>query len=239
MAQYQKPSAYQKEAKPEFPTMVNPATVLEPVVIEGPRLAFDPVTGKPTAPELQDDIIAMPLTLPDFVQNIQSYLVNQALTPRWIFTDRRRYAQARAQGWRNCTKQDLKPGFASLCPYEEEGGTKYITGDLILMLIEKRRYMGALREKHRVADALSNPAIQKSISRERAEKTMGGQIAALNRQRAAMGQPPIMEAFIPQEEGVDLNGTVLASPEGSKQLGRIGHEGPPDMGSVDFSGGGK
>jgi hypothetical protein len=200
--------------------MVNPVT-LEPIEPRAPNAKPD---------ELAEDIRALPLTLPDFANNIQPYLVNKELWPRWIFTDRRRYAQARAQGWRNCTKQDLKPGYATLTPYEEEGGTKYINGDLILMLIERKRYLGALRYKHQVASALSNAAVQRTLSAKRAVTDLGDEVAAVNRQRMSQGHDPVMSVFTPG--AADLNKTVLGQPGvAQKEVSRLGHEGKPDMGS--------
>jgi|SRR5690348_8900428 len=179
----------------------------------------------PRAPaaELAEDIVARPMTLPDFANDIQPYLVNQTLAPRWIFTDRRRYAQARAQGWRNAVKADFKPGYARLTPFEEEGGTKYINGDLILMLIDRKIYLGALRYKHQVAAALSDAAVQRTVTAQRAVNDLGGPVAAVNRQRMAQGAPPVMTVFTPG--AADLHNTVLGQPGvASKEVGRVGSD---------------
>lgn len=205
--------------KPEVPTMVNPIP-LEPMVRR-------PVGAPPE--ELAADIVAAPLTGPDFANDIQSYLVNQSLSCRWIFTDRRRYAEAKSQGWRNATAQDLKPGFATLNPFSEEGGTKFINGDLILMVIEKRRYLGALRKKHDAAFQLATPALQKEMSRRMADNELRG--------AGATGK---MSAFTPDQ-------TPVAIPaEAASKINRLGHDGPPDMGwrdgavgDFDFDKGGK
>jgi uncharacterized protein (DUF952 family) len=160
--------------------------------------------------------------MPEFACDIQGYLANQNLAARWIFTDRRRYAQAKAQGFRNCTKLDLKPGFATLNPFEEEGGTKYINGDLILMVIDRKRYLGALRYKHAVADALSNPAVQRTLSARKAVQDMGDTVAAVNRQRMASGQAPVMSVFTPG--AADLQQANLDPKEVSRISGNFNPE---------------
>src|SRR5277367_2131673 len=117
-----------KPTVPPVPTMTN-ATVI-------PVLENAPLVNPRFSEELSEDITAMPLTLPDFANDVKPFLINPNLWPRWIFTDRRRYAQAKAQGWRNATQKDFKLNYANLTPFAEEGGTKYINGDLILMLID-------------------------------------------------------------------------------------------------------
>jgi hypothetical protein len=190
-------------------------------------------TGDPRlriADELAEDIVARPLTLPDFANDVKPFLVNPNLWPRWIFTDKRRYAQAKAQGWRNCVRADLKPGYANLSPYSEEGGTKYINGDLILMLIDRKIYLGALRYKHQVAAALSDVAVQRTVSAKQAAADLGDAAATLNQRRMAAGHDPLITTFVPG--AADLKETVLGEPGvASKELGRIGQAGR-DMGSM-------
>lgn len=184
------------------------------------------------ADELSEDIVARPLTLPDFVLNIQPYLKNQGLSARWMFTDRRRYSMVKAQGWRNAVKADFKEGFAALNPYETEGGTKYINGDLILMLIDRRVYLGALKYKHQVAAALSDSAVQRRLSAEQASGDLGEQVAAVNRQRMAQGRPAVMDVFTPG--AADISKTPLGDPKvAAKELGRIG--GTRDIGGAGVS----
>src|SRR6266566_6913894 len=106
------------------PTMVNP-------------IPADPNPGRVTAPELDDNIIARPLIMPDFV-NVKPKSPDVSF--RWIefkARDGLRYSQALAQGWTNVTIHDVTPGVLS--PYVREGGTKFINGDLILMKIAKAR----------------------------------------------------------------------------------------------------
>jgi len=172
------------------------------------------------APELDESIEAKPMVLPDFVH---VPLANPTLSARWVFTDRRRFQQAKAQGWRVATKQDIKQGYANLSPFEEEGGTKFINGDLVLMVIKSSIYLGALKYKHQVAAALSDAAVQRRVSGARAAHQMGEQVAAVNRARMAKGADPVMTVFTPG--AADLNETALAGAAAAKELGRIGAEG--------------
>lgn len=207
-------------AKP-VPTMTNESLI--------PALEVPEVRGgMQRAAELDDDIVARPLTMPDFI-NVP--LANPNLSARWIFSDRRRFAQAKAQGWRVAKKSDIKLGYQSLTPYEEEGGTKYINGDLVLMVIDRKIYLGALRYKHQVAAALSDAAIQRRVTAQRAVSDMGGVVAAVNQQRVAQGADPVMTVFAP---GVaDLKDTVLGQPGvASKEGARLGHDGPVDTGTL-------
>jgi len=165
--------------------------------------------------ELQEDIVARPMTLPDFVD---VPLVNPNLAARWIFTDRRRFSQAKAQGWRVAKKTDVKPGYLS--PYEEEGGTKYVNGDLILMVIDRKIYLGALRYKHQVAAAFADAAVQRRISAGRAVNDLGSEVAAVNAQRARQGADPLMTVFTPG--AADLPGVMADPAVAGKELGRMG-----------------
>lgn len=209
-----------QSSKPPVPTMTNASVIpaLEQPEPRNPRVCD----------ELADDIVARPMTLPDFV-NVP--LANPNLAARWIFTDKRRFAQAKAQGWRVAKKQDVKPGYQSLTPFEEEGGTKYINGDLILMVIDRKIYLGALRYKHQVAAALSDAAVQRRLSAGRAVNEMGSTVAAVNRQRQAQGADPVMTVFAP---GVaDLHDTVLGQPGvAGKEIGRLGNDGGRDTGTL-------
>lgn len=201
---------------PPVPTMTSASVIPE---LERPFI-------DPRVPaELQDDIIARPMTLPDFC-NVP--LVNPNLSPRWIFTDRRRYAQAKAQGWRNAKKADIKPGYAALTPFEEEGGTKYINGDLILMVIDRKIYLGALRFKHQVAAALSDAAVQRTVSAQRAAGAMP-EVAAYNQRRASVGVDPVMTVFTPG--AADLGETAVGTQAGAAQVARVGGETKLDMGT--------
>jgi hypothetical protein len=184
--------------------------------------------GRLPAEELSEDIVARPMTLPDFV-NVP--LANPNLCARWIFTDRRRFAQAKAQGWRVAKRGDIKPGHANLTPYEEEGGTKYINGDLILMVIDRKIYLGALKYKHQVAAALSDAAVQRRMSAARAASDLGSEAAAINQRRMAQGGDPVISVFTPG--AADLHDTVLGNPGvAAKEGARLGHDGPRDMGTL-------
>jgi hypothetical protein len=207
-------------SRPAVPTMTN-ASLIPPEA--PPRNPFTP------AEELSEDITALQMGAPDFANDIKPFLRNPGLHPRWIFTDRRRFAQAKAQGWRVATKADLKLDYTKLSPFEEEGGTKYINGDLILMLIDRKIYLGALRYKHQVAAALSDAAVQRRISGARAANEMGSVVAAVNAKRAAQGADPIMTVFAPG--AADFNDTILGKDGvAAKELGRMG--GARDTGSL-------
>lgn len=189
-----------------------------------------PQIGMPAA-ELGDDIVAKPLAAPDFAMDIKPFLNNSNLWPRWIFTDRRRYAQATAQGWRNCKMTDLKPGYAKISPYSCEGGTKYINGDLILMVIDRSRYLGALKYKHQVAANLSDAAVQRRISAQKGQSALGETVAAVNAALKAQGKRAAIETFDPSGEVEDMKGVMADSTIAAKELGRIGESGL-DMGPV-------
>jgi hypothetical protein len=205
--------------KPPVPTMTNASLIppLEEVTSRG---------GFQRAAELDEDIVARPMTLPDFV-NVP--LANPNLAARWIFTDKRRFAQAKAQGWRVAKKSDVKQGYAALSPFEEEGGTKYINGDLVLMVIDRKIYLGALRYKHQVAAALSDAAVQRRLAAGKAVSELGSEAAAVNAKRVAKGGDPVISVFAP---GVaDLSDTVLGQPGvASKEGARLG--GSRDMGTL-------
>jgi len=164
---------------------------------------------------MADDIVARPLTLPDFVD---VPLVNPGLVARWIFTDRRRFSQAKAQGWRVAKKTDVKPGYLS--PYEEEGGTKYVNGDLVLMVIDRKIYLGALRYKHQVAAAFADAAVQRRISAGRAVNDLGSEVAAVNQARMQRGADPAMTVFTPG--AADMPGVMSNAGVAAKELGRMG-----------------
>ena len=199
------------------------ASLIPPEAEPAPRIGA-------RAAELAEDIVARPLTLPDFVD---VPLKNPNLSARWMFTDRRRYAQAKAQGWRNATSNDVDQVKAKgrLSPYVEEGGTKYINGDLILMVIDRKIYLGALRYKHQVAAALADASVNRRLSAQKAVQELGSTVAAVNQQRMSHGSDPAMTVFTPgaaeSMPGVMANAGVAA-----KELGRVGHDGPRDMGTL-------
>lgn len=210
--------------QPPVPTMTS-ASLIPPLEPPPTPQLYEP------APELAEDIVAKPLGAPDFAQDIKPYLANPNLWPRWIFTDRRRYSQAIAQGWRNAKVSDFKPGFAKLNPFSAEGGTKFINGDSILMLIDRKIYLGALKYKHQVAAGLSDTIVQRKISAQKGQAAMGPVVNAVNRAREAQGKRPLLEVFAPTNDDVPTPG-VLANPSVSaKELGRIGEAGR-DMGSL-------
>lgn len=187
--------------------------------------------GWTPAPELSDDIVARPMVMPSFANMPpEKYLANPTLTARWIFSDKRRFAQAKSQGWRVAVKTDVVARFQTAFEaYAEEGGTKFINGDVILMVIKRDIYLGALKYKHKVAAALSDAAVQRRVSGAKAAHEMGETVAAVNRQRAARGAEPVMTVFTPG--AADLNDTVLAGGNAAKELGRLGNA-ARDTGSI-------
>lgn len=182
--------------------------------------------GRPIPEELRDDsLVAMPLVMPDF---IDPQLANPNLSKRWInfkAGEGLRYNQCLAQGWRNATQADLKPN--QLSPYKKEGGTKFINGDLILMVIDKRRYLGALKHRHQVAAALADAALLRAASGKRAanELARAGAYRQSNLNQRT-GQPKV-QVFAP--DSVDLAGTPFE--DSFKEAQRLGNDGPVDMGS--------
>ena len=209
-------------AKPPVPTMTNDTVI--------PQLEDVPLRTSRIPDELAEDIVAKPLGAPDFANDVKPFLANPNLWPRWIFTDIRRFNQAQAQGWRVCKAADLKPGYLRLTPFSKEGGTKFINGDLILMLIDRKVYLGALRYKHMVAAAYSDAAVQKTVAAGRAVSELGATVAAVNRQRAAQGAEPVMTVFTPG--AADLTHTVLGQPGvAAKEGARLGNA-SLDMGTM-------
>lgn len=218
---------------PETPTMTSASTI--PPIDEDQIDAAWQVRGRQArygrvAPELGEDIVARPLVLPDFMMDVQRHLANPNLWPRWIFSDRRRYAQACAQGWRNARQSDFKPGFMQLSPYSEEGGTKYVNGDLILMLIDRRIYLGALRHKHQVAANFSDVSIAKRVSAQKAQAAMGAEVNAYNKWMERQGKRPAMEVFDPAEEPENFKGVMADPAVAAKEISRVGNETTRDTG---------
>lgn len=205
--------------RPTVPTMTS-ASVIPPMP-EPPKLnGLYPL-------ELDETITAMPLTSPSFTD---LPLKNPTRVGRWIFTAQRRYSEALAQGWVVTKLMDVKPDHNS--PYSVENGTKFINGDLIHMHIDRQRYLGALKYKHQVAAALADSNVQKRINQQRAQSEMGTSVAAANAKMAAMGKRPAMEAFVPGAEDFPegrMPGVLGDDAVAGKELGRLGHEGGPDI----------
>jgi hypothetical protein len=169
---------------------------------------------------LGDDIVAAPLVMPDFI-NVPPARPDIAF--RWInykAGDGLRFTQAQAQGWAVAQAIDVKGNY--LTPYKKEGGSKYINGDLILMKIDKKRYLGALKYKHQVAAALADDSILRTLSAKRAASDLAA--AGANRDYFK-GK---ITTFTP--DAGDLSHTPLAD---AKELSRLGNRGGmmPDMGS--------
>jgi hypothetical protein len=128
----------------------------------------DPTVRRINAPELDEDIKAIPLVAPDFTN---PEFKSPDIIGRWIefkARDGLRYQQALAQGYTNVTMSDLADS-ASLKVYCKEAGTKYINGDVILMKIDRRRYLGALKHRFHQSAALSDPAVQQAVAKASAQ----------------------------------------------------------------------
>lgn len=218
---------FDQPIEPDVPTMTSASTI--PPLGEGWTVrGRQAIKGAPA--ELAEDIVARPLVLPDFMMDVRRHLVNPNLWPRWIFTDRRRYAQACAQGWRNAKQSDFKAGFMQLSPYSEEGGTKYVNGDLVLMLIDRRIYLGALRHKHEVAANFSDVSIAKRISAQKAQAGLGSEVNAYNKWMERQGKRPAMEVFDPVDEVQDFKGVMSDPAVAAKEINRVGNETARDTG---------
>lgn len=120
------------------------------------------------APELDAGIVARPLVGNEFLDPRPK---NPAVIFRWIEHKARdgfRYHQCLAQGYAVATEADIQNP-EQLQVFNREGGTKFINGDLILMKIDRARYLGAI--KHRVEQALytSDPAVRQAIAKRAAQ----------------------------------------------------------------------
>lgn len=123
----------------------------------------DPQPVRIDAPELADDIVARPLVAPDFTNPKPK---NPNVCFRWIEFKARdgfRYQQCIAQGFSVAKKEDLANPEA-FTVYSREMGTKFINGDVILMKIDRARYLGALKHRQLKTQALTNPAVVKAVS---------------------------------------------------------------------------
>lgn len=178
-----------------------------------------------TADELDESIIAKPLVTPDFA-NIKSK--NPNVSFRWIefkAQDGLRFSQAQAQGWTVATEADIVVD-GVISPYRKDGGSKFINGDIILMKMDRGRYLGALKHKHQVAAALNDASVLRTVT---AKQT----VSALENAGAAKGSNlGKMTVFTPG--AADLAQTPLGESGGAAEVGRLG-----GTGSVEIGGGGQ
>lgn len=119
------------------------------------------------APELDAEIVARPLVGTDFLNPIPK---NPNICFRWIEHKARdgfRYHQCLAQGYAVAVAADIQ-NVNDFQLFNREAGTKFINGDLILMKIDKKRYLGAI--KYRVQQALycSDPAVRQALAKQAA-----------------------------------------------------------------------
>lgn len=176
--------------------------------------------GNP-APELDEMLEARPLVEPDFI-NVPA--ANPDTSFRWIEFKARdgfRFHQALAQGWLVATRTDVKPGYLS--PYTREGGSKFINGDLILMKISRQRYLGALKYRHQISAAMSDPSVLKAISVKQGEASIANDVMRAGPDSRGMAK---LGVFAPG--AADLNSTVGDAV--LKTAGKMG--GPVDMGKA-------
>ena len=158
--------------------------------------ALNQVPEHINAPELAEDIKAIPLVSPDFTNPKPK---NPNVQLRWIefkAKDGFRFHQAQAQGFSVATLSDLAEP-QKLAVYSREAGTKFINGDIILMKIDKARYLGALKYRFNQSAALSDPSVQQAVAKASAQAGVAN----------ARGK---MTAFAPdaadlKDVGIDLN----------------------------------
>jgi hypothetical protein len=138
------------------------------------------------APELDNSIVARPLVAPDFTNPKPK---NSNVIFRWIEFKARdgfRFQQCLTQGYVVATINDLANP-EKFIVYNKEQGTKFINGDVILMKIDRGRYLGALKYRHNQTQALSSAAVTQAVAKRAAQVDVS--------QRAqASGQ---MEVFAP------------------------------------------
>lgn len=106
-----------------------------------------PVTSIPPTPQ-EELVEAKPLVDPDFT-DLKSHIANKALEPRWVNRvagNGERFHQMEAVGFRPVLLSDLKKdatGAPTLSKHLIRDG-KVIYGDLIAMVIDAKKYKGAL-----------------------------------------------------------------------------------------------
>jgi hypothetical protein len=201
MSPENKPPIFSQPTQPAVPTMTTKSVPSPP--IEEPYYAAD---------ELDDSIVAAPLVMPDFTHVTP---VNKQVEFRWVnfkAGDGLRFHQCQAMGYEVAKKEDVDQ--AKLSPYSHEGGTKFINGDLLLMKIDRRKYLGALRHKHNVAAALADDSVQRTVS----AKTAAAELARGGAARAQFQGK--ISVFAPN--ATDLSGTPLGDKMGAAELERLG-----------------
>lgn len=115
------------------------------------------------AEELDDNIVAKPLVDFDFTNPEPK---NPNISFRWVEFKARdgfRFQQCLAQGFVPATVHDVKNA-GLLKMYEREAGTKFINGDLILMKIDRGRYVGAKRHRYLRTIMITDPRAVKPVA---------------------------------------------------------------------------
>jgi hypothetical protein len=132
-------------------------------------IPVDPQAGaKLDAPELDENITAKPLVAFDFTNPEPK---NPNICFRWVEFKARdgfRFHQCLSQGFAVANVHDVKNANL-LKMYEREAGTKFINGDLILMKIDRARYIGAKRHRYLRTVAITDPRAVKPIAQAAAQ----------------------------------------------------------------------
>jgi hypothetical protein len=175
--------------------MNEPKTMVNPIPPEiGPPARFD-------APELADDIVAQPLVSPDFT-NPQP--ANPNVVFRWIEFKARdgfRFQQCLAQGYAVAKITDIKDG-ERFRAYNRENGTKFINGDVILMKIDRGRYLGALKDRYMKTQAMTDPAVANAITSASASHEMRSAAGRVNAGKMTAFSPGAADL---KDIGVDIS----------------------------------
>jgi hypothetical protein len=168
--------------------------------------------------ELDVDVEAKPLVMPDFV-NVKPK--NPAVALRWInfvWQNGLRYQQCRYAGWENAKIEDCQVNSIPLA-FLKEGGIR--NGDLILMKHQDTLYRGALKyNRERALALVGRQAIRAKQESELRQETAGANPELKSKLRA----------FQPTED--ELKRIVDAAPDADKQPAQApGNPGAPPVAS--------
>jgi hypothetical protein len=125
-----------------------------------------PNKGIPPA-ELADDIVARPLMLPDFV-NIKPK--NPEIAFRWVnfkAGEGKRFNEATFQGFLPATPDDCENHLGMA----KDG--RVINGDLMLMKIDRKKYLGALRYNNEAVNRVVRKANRETVANQMLKEELG------------------------------------------------------------------
>lgn len=162
------------DAPPKIvPAVVNKPPAPAPAPLNREQVA---TAAKTAHAAMDDNIVAMPLNDPDFTTNVKPK--NPDISLRWVLyslgmrdgtASYLRFEKAKTQGYVVATAADLvNPPMA----YSVDNGTKFVNGDLVLMKIDRRRYLGAIL--HREQAAAKAMASTKQAGREEVHRSLAG-----------------------------------------------------------------